>query len=448
VSSVEVTPTPLPPVDNCIGTAVSFSLSGYTPVGPTVTSTPTQMPTPDIPSGGQVTFNMLEETFSCTSVKVLKLCSDNSEIYVNDGLVYNNLPLSTGTTFLALINNVQTCVTYDRDDFNFSSNANVDSIINVYGNCGACDVLPTPTQTPTTTQTQTPTNTPTQTPTPTTTTTQTLTPTPTRTPGGTPPPTPTPTSTQTPTNTPTPTNTRTQTPTPSPTSKYVFVFESCTPINPTINQQLTQIIQDSPLPFAINVNQVFKDKNGVCWRYVGRFGSNYIPPANVSSSTQSGNYFVGVSTTIYQNCTTCNPCVRPTNLVKNVLLVGIGGPPVGSLVPTIYSNFTGSILSACGAWDWFSSNQNKVSQTSFWSVETLSMSVGDRVYKNFNQTYCDSIPAGNYWLLNGTYPAGGTSDGSTSGAIIGNNPSQPNIEIVTVSGQGIITNITTCYFQP
>ena len=77
MSSVEVTPTPLPPVDNCIGTAVSFSLSGYTPVGPTVTSTPTQMPTPDIPSGGQVTFNMLEETFSCTSVKVLKLCSDN-----------------------------------------------------------------------------------------------------------------------------------------------------------------------------------------------------------------------------------------------------------------------------------------------------------------------------------------------------------------------------------
>ena len=73
-----------------------------------------------------------------------------------------------------------------------------------------------------------------------------------------------------------------------------------------INQQLSQIIQDSPLPFAINVNQVFKDKNGVCWRYVGRFGSNYIPPANVSYSTQSGNYFVGAYECAFPNCSLCN----------------------------------------------------------------------------------------------------------------------------------------------
>jgi hypothetical protein len=127
--------------------------------------------------------------------------------------------------------------------------------------------------------------------------------------------------------------------------------------------------------------------------------------------------------------------VRPTQLVQNVLLQGIGG----TLVPTIYSYFATSISSACDAWNWFSLNQDKVRETSFWSVETLSMSICDTVYNNFNLTTCNKIPAGNYWLFNGTYPTGG---------LISNNPSHPNIEIVTVNSQGVITNITTCYFQP
>jgi hypothetical protein len=202
--------------------------------------------------------------------------------------------------------NAQTCVTYVRDDFNLSSDANVNSVLNVYGNCSSCNILPTPTPTSTQTQTPTPTNTPTTTQTPTNTPTTTQTPTPTRTPGGTPPVTPTPTSTTTPTNTQTPTNTRTQTPTPSPTSKYVYVYESCVVIDPKISSQLTQIIQTLPVSFTINVGQVFKDKDGICWRYVGRFDTNYIPPANVYYSTQSDNYFVGALECLFVNCTTCN----------------------------------------------------------------------------------------------------------------------------------------------
>ncbi|MDV7390143.1 hypothetical protein RZS08_02265, partial [Arthrospira platensis SPKY1] len=109
---------------------------------------------------------------------------------------------------------------------------------------------------------------------------------------------------------------------------------------PKLGSQLTQVIQDSPLSFAISVNQVFKDKNGICWRYLGQFEYDYIAPPNVISITQSGDYFVGSSSILYANCSTCiqSPCVRPSNLIQNVLLQGIGGP----LVPPSYLNFSAS----------------------------------------------------------------------------------------------------------
>lgn len=441
LDSIGVTPTPSPsPTPACNSTAVSFSLSSYTPSTPTVTVTPSVTVSNTVPAGGQVTFNMLEDTFKCVSVKVLKLCSDDSEIYVNDGLVYNNLPLTTGTTFLALINNVQTCVTYVRDDFNFSSNANVDSVINVYGNCGSCDILPTPTQTPTTTQTSTPTNTPTQTQTPTTTTTQTLTPSPTRTPGGTPDATPTPTPTQTPTNTATPTNTRTQTPTPSPTPKYVYVIQSCDVIEPKISPRLTQVIQTLPLSFEISIDKSFKDLNGICWRYVGRFEYNYIAPPNVDVINYTGDYFETAFTTVYSDCTTCieTPlCEIPENLEDWRLYRDIQG----GIVPSSYNNFyLGSISLACEAWDWYNSNVNQITvlNSTYQVIGVESIAIGNRVYGlGTGIASCEGPPAGNYWLLN-----------NTNGSIVENNPSQPNITIVTINDEYIITNITECYYLP
>jgi hypothetical protein len=390
---------------------------------------------------------MLEDTFTCVSVKVLKLCSDNSEIYVNSGLVYNNLPLTTGTTFLALINNVQTCVTYVRDDFNLSSNANIDLILNVYGNCGSCNVLPTPTQTPTMTQTSTPTNTPTLTQTPTQTTTQTMTPTPTRTPNGTPPSTPTTTPTNTSTQTPTPTNTRTQTPTPSPTPKYVYVFESCVAIDPKISSQLTQIIQDSPLSFAINVNQVFKDKNGVCWRYVGKFTYDYIPPANVSYSIQSGNYFVGSPSTVYPNCTTCiTTCVRPSNLTKYVIVEGYFRSGTNPLYPAVNVNFGGggTFNNACNAWSNYRNLPSRLNLNYNGGPCESQWTVGSVVYLGANVTNCNKLPAGSYWLMrrNDNFI---NSDYLNFSSL---NPELPNIDIVTINSLGVITAINTCYFQP
>ena len=482
LDSFGVTPTPTPtPTSICNLTSLSFSLSAYTPTTPTVTLTPTVTVSNTVPADGVVSFTMLENTFNCISVKVLKLCSDNSEIYVNEGLVFNDLPLTVGTTFLALINKVQTCVTYVRDEFNLSSNATVSEIIELYGNCSSCDILPTPTQTPTQTKTPTPTTPPSGIcfllsveavgpsggywsctieksglfngkpyyqmlntdcttpleafvwwnntdgqwqftdelgvntggffaynqnpgllplsditypwvdvepkivlvsstlgnccicvkleyidastyggtyldcnndiqnwiipeagdsytylctsnpdsitwniqpdfitsigncvdnecvlPTPT----QTMTPTPTRTPGGTPPVTPTSTPTPTKTGTPTPTQTKTGTPTPTPTPKFVYVFQSCGFL-PGL-KVISEIIQTVPLSFNINVDSVFKDNDGNCWRYVGQFESNYISPPGVYQTFFNYNYFNGVDSTIYNDCNTCFESLNPT----------------------------------------------------------------------------------------------------------------------------------------
>jgi len=309
--SFGVTPTPTPtPTSICNLTSLSFSLSAYTPSTPTVTLTPTVTVSNTVPADGVVSFTMLENTFNCISVKVLKLCSDNSEIYVNEGLVFNDLPLTIGTTFLALINKVQTCVTYVRDEFNLSSNATVSEIIELYGNCSSCDILPTPTSTPTSTQTPTPTNTLTPTQTSSQTPTQTMTPTPTRTPGGTLPVTPTPT--------------KTGTPTPTPTPKFVYVFQSCGFL-PGL-KVLSEIRQTVPLSFNINVDSVFKDNDGNCWRYVGQFESNYISPPGVYQTFFNYNYFSGVDSTIYNDCNTCFESSIPTISCQCYTLSSTPGP--------------------------------------------------------------------------------------------------------------------------
>ena len=336
VTSVGVTPTPTPSGDFCSGTALSFSLSAYTPTVPTVTLTPSVTLTNTVPVGGQVTFNMLENTFSCVSVKVLLVCETGVEIYTADSLIYFGLPITTGTTMLAIVNGKQTCITYVRDDSDFSSNTTVSDVYEVYGNCGSCSTLPTPTatNTPTITPTITPTSTMTQTPT--NTGTPASTPTQTSTPGGTPPPTPTPTNTLTPTNTSTPTQTRTGTPTPTPTPNWVYVYESCNPISPNVYKN--QVIQNVSSPITTIVGKSFKDVNGNCWSYLGRFETNYIAPIDVLRITSSVNYFVDASTCVYDSCSSC----LGANLTPGC--AGINFPsPLGLLSPIVARTST-SIL--------------------------------------------------------------------------------------------------------
>jgi hypothetical protein len=306
-------PTPTPSGNLCAGNGISFSIcNNTTSITPSPTPTPTTTPN-YLNVGGSVTFEMLDKTFVCTSVKILVNCNTGEELYTSSNLVYNGNPVVIGVTMFVLIGGEYLCVVYTNDSLTISSNCTVDEILGIYGECGTCNPGPpaspsptqtptntqTPTTTPTTTQTSTPTTTPTitttQTSTPTHTPTQTPTntntPTTTRTPGGTPAPTTsqTPTKTQTPTITPTQTltNTSTNTPTPSitptktltptitstptPTPNWVYVYESCSVITTSGGAaaksfpRKTQVVQSLPVTFVTIVGNVFKDSSGICW---------------------------------------------------------------------------------------------------------------------------------------------------------------------------------------
>ena len=293
-----VTPTPTPTSDSCNSVAVSFSMSGYTPATtPTVTLTPSVTLTRTVDIQGQVTFEMLDETFSCVSVKVLTDCQSGQEYYVTDSLSFSGIPAVIGMTLLVDLNGGFQCVSYTRDDTNFSSNASVGDVIQLYSSCEYCSIIPTPTPTVTTTPTITPSST--QTPTPSITASPSVTPSPTATFGSTPPITPTPTQTPTKTQTPTPSITAS----PSATPNYVYVYQSCSPIKPNVLN--TQIIQTQVVSFANQPGAIFKDTQGYCWTYIDRFDSTYIAPPSVITVTFDGNYFDGSSSQIYSDCTIC-----------------------------------------------------------------------------------------------------------------------------------------------
>jgi hypothetical protein len=301
-----VTPTPTPTSDSCNSVAVSFSMSGYTPATtPTVTLTPSITLTRTVDIQGQVTFEMLDETFSCVSVKVLTDCQSGQEYYVTDNLSFSGIPAVIGMTLLVDLNGGFQCVSYTRDDTNFSSNASVGDVIQLYSSCEYCSIIPTPTPTVTTTPTITPSSS--QTPTPSITASPSVTPSPTSTIGSTPPVTPTPTQTPTKTQTPTPSIT----PSPSATPNYVYVYQSCSPIKPnTLN---TQLIQTQVVSFANQPGAIFKDTQGYCWTYIDRFDSTYIAPPSVITVTFEGNYFDGSSSQTYPDCTTCEtPVIEGT----------------------------------------------------------------------------------------------------------------------------------------
>ena len=298
ISSFGVTPTPSPTGNFCSGVGISFSLSGYNPSTPTVTLTPSVTLTKTVNLGGTVTYEIMDQTFSCVSVKVLTDCGSGEEFYTSDSLSYNGTPVVIGMTMFVQVNGVNRCVTYTRDDNNLSSNSNIGSIVQIYSSCEYCSTIPTPT--PTTTST--PTNTPTSTAgiTPSVTATQTATPSQTATNGTTPPPTPTQTRTPTATNTPTPSITAS----PSATPNFLYVYESCNRIGGG-RGTITQVIQTQPVSFTIEVNETFKDNDGNCWYYVGQFNTSYIAPPRITPINFGGNYFTGVPSQTYTDCVTC-----------------------------------------------------------------------------------------------------------------------------------------------
>lgn len=327
---VSPTPTPTP---NC-NTGLDFSITGITPQV-TATITPTPSSTLPLDINGTVTFEMMNKGFSCVNTKILIDCTTQVTYYVAQDLYYSGITLQPPITILGYINGNLTCATYSADTTSISSNSTVGEILNIYGGCGPC--LPPATPTPTPTVSNTPTITPTvsstpgSTVTPTPSVTQTITPTITvtptvsRTPGSTPPPTPTRTSTQTPTPTrtltPTPTMTPTTTITPSitptitPTPNYVYVFKTCEKIIKGVS--FSEVIQTLPVGFIITIGQTFKDSYGTCWRYKGQYETSYVTSdVNTSSFTYSGNYFDGLTPTIFASCEDClTPPPPPANVI-------------------------------------------------------------------------------------------------------------------------------------
>ena len=362
LTALPVSPTPTPtPVCN---TGLDFSITGITPQV-TATSTPTPSSTLPLDINGTVTFEMMNKGFSCVNTKILIDCTTQVTYYVAQDLYYSGITLQPPITILGYINGNLTCATYSADTTSISSNSTVGEILNIYGSCGAClppasptptpTVSITPTITPTTTPTPDVTSTPTNTITPTITPTNTITPTSTRAPGSTPPPTPsiTPTMTPTPTKTmtPTPTITPTVTLTPSvtptitPTPNYVYVFKTCEKVIKGVS--FSEVIQTSPVSFTITVGQTFKDSNGTCWSYKGQYETSYVTSdVNTSSFTYSGNYFDGLTPTIFASC---EACLTPP-------------PPPPKVISA------SSIIANCGAGDeqdhldWFITLDSVVSQ--------------------------------------------------------------------------------------
>jgi len=298
IDSIGVTPTPTPSGNFCSGVGINFSLSGFTSTTPTVTLTPSVTLTRTVSIGGSVTFEMLDETFSCVSAKVLTDCGTGEEFYTTDSLSFLGTPVLIGMTMFVQVNGVDRCVIYSRNDNNLSSNSTLGTIVQIYSSCEFCSTIPTPT--PTTTST--PTNTPTSTAgiTPSVTRTQTPTPSITATNGTTPPPTPTQTRTPTATQTPTPSITAS----PSLTPNFLYVYQSCNRIGGG-RGTITQVIQTQPVSFPIVVNETFKDNDGNCWYFVGQFNTSYIAPPRVTPINFGGNYFTGIPSQTYSNCETC-----------------------------------------------------------------------------------------------------------------------------------------------
>jgi hypothetical protein len=149
-TSVQVVPTPTPQPNLCENVGVDFNITSQTlfsiqnndlslfSANFDVEVTDLVVNNGDIGISGVATFTMMEERFNCTSVKVLVDCNTSDNYYVNEDLIYNQIPLVVGTTFSAEINGSIKCVTYTENNSNISSNSYIGQINNIYADCGSC----------------------------------------------------------------------------------------------------------------------------------------------------------------------------------------------------------------------------------------------------------------------------------------------------------------------
>ena len=249
-----VTPTMTMTPSSTGGLGIDVSLSSYTYVYPshTPSMTPSVTPTNDIIISGNVTYNVLDKSFSFSGVRELKECSTSVVYYVYQDLIFSGVPVNIGEVIRVVVNGEQRCFEYLADSSVTSPNIYIDQILEVNANCSSCLITPTPTPTASIT--------------------------------------------------PTPTLTPSLTITPTPSNNMVYVFQSCLPIG--FNSNPTLMIQTQSYGSSISVGSVIKDSDDNCWSYLGAYSNTYIPSSGVIPITYSGNYFQTTSS-IYGSCQQC-----------------------------------------------------------------------------------------------------------------------------------------------
>jgi hypothetical protein len=85
------------------------------------------------------------------------------------------------------------------------------------------------------------------------------------------------------------------------------------------------VIQTQKVSFTVVVGESFKDDQGNCWVYNGRFDVNYIAPPSMTPITFQGDYFANAPSTVY---TSCDDCLTPvTTPQQTVISVSAGMQP-------------------------------------------------------------------------------------------------------------------------
>jgi hypothetical protein len=137
-----------------------------------------------------------------------------------------------------------------------------------------------------------------------------------------------------------------------------------------------------------------------------------------------------------------SPCItRPTGLI-DYTLTGSYNRTTSPVVPVNNFGQGQTFTTACNAWFDFNNLSTRDDMGYSYYNAQSQWTVGSVVYENFNQTDCQTVPDGSYWLQRRNSFAGGYWTNTTV------NPALPNIEIVTINSLGVITAITNCDYEP
>jgi len=191
-----------------------------------------------------ITFIIDSGYFECNEVAKLINCNGGQIYLVSTPLLYIGNQINKNKIIKALINGVQTCVTYS-EDISASSTDFISNIIEVYTACTDCVILESPTPTPSVEITPTITNTPTQS---------------------------------------------------SPNINTSFVYSGC---------GTNQMVIQNTMVMNVSEGQAFEYGN-MCWSYIGQFNNPYIPPSGFIVNTYDYNYFGTISLeNIHVSCSRC-----------------------------------------------------------------------------------------------------------------------------------------------